>query len=122
MYAVAKATGGDVKLLHQTTLQMNDPNLEKITWENRRPGDLLYFGGPTDYHHVSIYSGEKDGKDIFLVEVDLTKFQLSKIKESNSVFFKSLIQRGFLTEDGDKVSFSKSKEVALKRGMTEQTK
>ena len=64
MYAVAKATGGDVKLLHQTTLQMNDPNLEKITWENRRPGDLLYFGGPTDYHHVSIYSGEKDGKDM----------------------------------------------------------
>jgi murein DD-endopeptidase MepM/ murein hydrolase activator NlpD len=64
MYAVAKATGGDVKLLHQTNLQMNDPNLEKITWENRRPGDLLYFGGPTDYHHVSIYSGEKDGKDM----------------------------------------------------------
>ena len=65
---------------------------------------------------------EKDGKDIFLVEVDLTKFQLSKIKESNSVFFKSLIQRGFLTEDGDKVSFSKSKEAVLQHGYTEQKK
>ena len=65
---------------------------------------------------------EKDGKDIFSVEVDLTKFQLSKIKESNSVFFKSLIQRGFLTEDGDKVSFSKSKEAVLQHGYTEQKK
>ena len=65
---------------------------------------------------------EKDGKDIFSVEVDLTKFQLSKIKESKSVFFKSLIQRGFLTEDGDKVSFSKSKEAVLQHGYTEQKK
>ena len=65
---------------------------------------------------------EKDGKDIFLVEVDLTKYTLSKLKESNSSYFKSLLQSGFLTEDGDKVSFSKSKEAALKRGLTEQKK
>ena len=65
---------------------------------------------------------EKDGKDIFSVEVDLTKIQLSKIKESNSVFFKSLVQRGFLTEDGGKVSFSKSKEAVLQHGYTEQKK
>ncbi len=65
---------------------------------------------------------EKDGKDIFSVEVDLTKIPLSKIKESNSVFFKSLVQRGFLTEDGGKVSFSKSKEAVLQHGYTEQKK
>ena len=65
---------------------------------------------------------EKDGNDIFSIEVDLTKYTLSKLKESNSSYFKNLLQNGFLTEDGDKVSFSKSKEVALKRGMTEQTK
>ena len=65
---------------------------------------------------------EKDGQDIFSVEVDLTKYTLSKLKESNNLFFAGLLQSGFLTEDGDHVSFSKSKEVALKRGMTEQTK
>ena len=65
---------------------------------------------------------EKDGQDIFSVEVDLTKYTLSKLKESNSSYFKSLLQSGFLTEDGDKVSFSKSKEAALKRGLTEQKK
>ena len=65
---------------------------------------------------------EKDGKDIFSVEVDLTKYTLAKLKESNSSYFKSLLQSGFLTEDGDKVSFSKSKEAALKRGLTEQKK
>ena len=65
---------------------------------------------------------EKDGQDIFSVEVDLTKYTLAKLKESNSSYFKSLLQSGFLTEDGDHASFSKSKEVALKRGMTEQTK
>ena len=65
---------------------------------------------------------EKDGKLISSVEVDLTKYTLSKLKESNNLFFAGLLQSGFLTEDGDHASFSKSKEVALKRGMTEQTK
>lgn len=65
---------------------------------------------------------EKDGKLISTVEVDLTKYTLSKLKESNNLFFAGLLQSGFLTEDGDHASFSKSKEVALKRGMTEQTK
>ena len=65
---------------------------------------------------------EKDGKLISSVEVDLTKYTLSKLKESNNLFFAGLLQSGFLTEDGDHVSFSKSKEGALKRGMTEQTK
>lgn len=65
---------------------------------------------------------EKDGKLISSVEIDLTKFKFSKLKESNNYFFTGLVQSGFLTEDGDHASFSKSKEVALKRGMTEQTK
>lgn len=65
---------------------------------------------------------EKDGKLISSVEIDLTKYNFSKLKESNNVFFTGLVQSGFLTEDGDHASFSKSKEVALKRGMTEQTK
>ena len=65
---------------------------------------------------------EKDGKLISTVEIDLTKYKLSEIKESNNAILAGLLQSGFLTEDGDHVSFSKSKEVALKRGMTEQTK
>ena len=54
---------------------------------------------------------EKDGKLISSVEVDLTKYTLSKLKESNNLFFAGLLQSGFLTEDGDHVSFSKSKEL-----------
>ena len=65
---------------------------------------------------------EKDGKLISSAEIDLTKYKFSKLKESNNYFFTGLVQSGFLTEDGDHASFSKSKEVALKRGMTEQTK
>ena len=65
---------------------------------------------------------EKDGKLISSVEIDLTKYKFSKLKESNNYFFTGLVQSGFLTEDGDHATFSKSKEVALKRGMTEQTK
>lgn len=65
---------------------------------------------------------EKDGKLISSAEIDLTKYKFSKLKESNNYFFTGLVQSGFLTEDGDNASFSKSKEVALKRGMTEQTK
>ena len=62
----------------------------------------------------------KDGQDIFSVEVDLTKYTLSKIKESNSPYFIGLVQNGFLTGNGDKVSFSKSKEATLQQGYIEQ--
>ena len=65
---------------------------------------------------------EKDGKLISSAEIDLTKYKFSKLKESNNYFFTGLVQSGFLTEDGENASFSKSKEVALKRGMTEQKK
>ena len=65
---------------------------------------------------------KKDGKLISSVEIDLTKYKLSEIKESNNAILAGLLQSGFLIEDGDHVSFSKSKEGALKRGMTEQTK
>ena len=65
---------------------------------------------------------EKDGKLISSVEIDLTKYKFSKLKESNNYFFTGLVQSGFLTEDGDHASFSKSKEVILQLGFTEQTK
>ena len=65
---------------------------------------------------------EKDGKLISSVEVDLTKYTLSKLKESNSSYFIGLVQHGFLTGTGDKVSFSKSKKATLQNGYTEQTK
>ena len=65
---------------------------------------------------------EKDGKLISSAEIDLTKYKFSKLKESNNYFFTGLVQSGFLTEDGDHVSFSKSKEVVLQQGFTEQMK
>ena len=65
---------------------------------------------------------EKDGKLISSVEIDLTKYKFSKLKESNNYFFAGLVESGFLTEDGDNASFTKSKEVAIKRGFTEQKK
>ena len=65
---------------------------------------------------------EKDGKLISSVEIDLTKYKFSKLKESNNYFFTGLVQSGFLTEEGDHVSFSKSKEVVLQQGFTEQMK
>lgn len=61
MYAVYQATNGEVALGHQTNVQVSDPQLEEVSWEDRQPGDLLFFGSPGDYYHVSIYSGEKDG-------------------------------------------------------------
>lgn len=56
LYAVYQATGGGIALPHFTGAQQDDSRLEKVAWEDRRPGDLLYFPG-----HTSIYSGEKDG-------------------------------------------------------------
>ena len=65
---------------------------------------------------------EKDGKLISSAEIDLTKNKLSSLKESDNAFFVGLVSNGFLTEDGDHASFSKSKEVVQKLGFTEQKK
>ena len=54
---------------------------------------------------------EKDGKLISSVEIDLTNIN-SQLKSSDNDFFAGLVQSGFLTEDGDNASFTKSKEVA----------
>ncbi|MBZ8176211.1 peptidoglycan DD-metalloendopeptidase family protein [Corynebacterium sp. 3HC-13] len=63
LYSVAQATDGAVQLCHNTNCQMVDPAFETVSWEDRQPGDILYFGTPGgDYHHTSIYSGEKDGQ------------------------------------------------------------
>ena len=65
---------------------------------------------------------ETERKLISTVEIDLTKYKFSTLKSSDNDFFAGLVQSGFLTEDGDNASFSKSKEVAEKRGFTEQKK
>lgn len=68
MYAVYQATDGEVALLHHTDQQEAHSALKTVSWEDRKPGDLLFFPGASSanpwekYHHVSIYSGEKDGK------------------------------------------------------------
>lgn len=65
---------------------------------------------------------KKDGKLISSVEIDLTKYKFSTLKSSDNDFFAGLVESGFLTEDRDNASFTKSKEVAIKRGFTEQKK
>ena len=80
------------------------------------------FDGIKGIDGVVTSNTDKDGQDIFSVEVDLTKYTLSKLKESNSPYFIGLVKNGFLTGNGDKVSFSKSKEAVLQHGYTEQKK
>lgn len=62
MYAVYQATNGKVALDHQTNAQAADPNVKEVDWKDAEPGDLLLFGDGGSFHHVSIYSGESDGK------------------------------------------------------------
>ena len=123
-----KSGGTDVTLVYtydkktdtvtKSKIETNEPTEHT---EARKDNEKL-FESMKGLNGVVTSITEKDGKLISSVEVDLTKYTLSKLKESNNLFFAGLLQSGFLTEDGDHVSFSKSKEVALKRGMTEQTK
>lgn len=66
LYAVARATGGKLVLGHNTVAQANDPRVKVVDWEDRQPGDLLYFGPDGAQGHASVYSGEKDGKPMQL--------------------------------------------------------
>lgn len=123
-----KSGGTDVTLVY--TYDKKTDTVTKIKIETNEPAEHTearkdnekLFESMKGLNGVVTSITEKDGKLISSVEVDLTKYTLSKLKESNNLFFAGLLQSGFLTEDGDHVSFSKSKEVAIKRGMTEQTK
>ena len=123
-----KSGGTDVTLVY--TYDKKTDTVTKIKIETNEPAEHTEARKDNEklFEEIKGIDGvvtsltEKDGKLISSVEVDLTKYKFSKLKESNNYFFTGLVQSGFLTEDGDHVSFSKSKEVALKRGMTEQTK
>ena len=123
-----KSGGTDVTLVY--TYDKKTDTVTKIKIETNEPAEHTEARKDNEklFEEIKGIDGvvtsltEKDGKLISTVEIDLTKYKFSKLKESNNYFFTGLVQSGFLTEDGDHVSFSKSKEVALKRGMTEQTK
>ncbi len=68
LYAVFTASGGRITLPHYTQSQQNDPRAEVIPFDDRQPGDLIYFTAPgvTDSHHVAIYAGRDHGADIIL--------------------------------------------------------
>ena len=123
-----KSGGTDVTLVY--TYDKKTDTVTKIKIETNEPAEHTEARKDNEklFEEIKGIDGvvtsltEKDGKLISTVEIDLTKYKFSKLKESNNYFFTGLVQSGFLTEDGDHASFSKSKEVALKRGMTEQTK
>ena len=123
-----KSGGTDVTLVY--TYDKKNDTVTKIKIETNEPAEHTEARKDNEklFEEIKGIDGvvtsltEKDGKLISSVEVDLTKYKFSKLKESNNYFFTGLVQSGFLTEDGDHASFSKSKEIALKRGMTEQTK
>ena len=123
-----KSGGTDVTLVY--TYDKKTDTVTKIKIETNEPAEHTQARKDNEklFEEIKGIDGvvtsltEKDGKLISSAEIDLTKYKFSKLKESNNYFFTGLVQSGFLTEDGDHASFSKSKEVALKRGMTEQTK
>src|SRR5699024_9869031 len=62
-FAVYEATNGQVELPRTAETQGHSDLLQEVSWDEARPGDLLFYGAG-HFHHVSIYSGEKDGSDM----------------------------------------------------------
>ena len=123
-----KSGGTDVTLVY--TYDKKTDTVTKIKIETNEPAEHTEARKDNEklFEEIKGIDGvvtsltEKDGKLISSVEIDLTKYKFSKLKESNNYFFTGLVQSGFLTEEGDHVSFSKSKEVVLQQGFTEQMK
>ncbi|MGV9822946.1 C40 family peptidase [Nocardia xishanensis] len=69
LYAVYHASGGRIRLPHYTQAQQDHPTAQVISFDERAPGDLIFFTarGDTDSHHVGIYYGRDDqGRDLLL--------------------------------------------------------
>lgn len=69
MYAIFQASGGRIRLGHYTQNQQDDPRAAIVPFDQRAPGDLVFFteSGATDSHHVGIYAGRDNaGQDLVL--------------------------------------------------------
>lgn len=69
LYAVYQASGGRLRLPHYTQSQQDDPAAQVVPFEQRQPGDLIFFTSPgeSSSHHVVIYYGRNDkGQDLVL--------------------------------------------------------
>ncbi|KZM71832.1 peptidase M23 [Nocardia terpenica] len=68
LYAIFQASGGQISLPHYTQAQQDDPRATAIPFEQRRPGDLIYFTKPGEHdsHHVGILAGNSNGTDLVL--------------------------------------------------------
>ncbi|MBF6331814.1 C40 family peptidase [Nocardia transvalensis] len=69
LFAIYQASGGTVRLPHYTQAQQDHPGAEVVPFDQRQPGDLVFFTQPGDRnsHHVGIYVGRDDhGTDLIL--------------------------------------------------------
>ncbi len=67
LYAVYQASGGRIRLPHYTQAQQDDPAAQTVPFDQRQPGDLIFFTAPgdSDSHHVAVYAGrDADGTDL----------------------------------------------------------
>lgn len=71
LYAVFQASGGQILLPHFTGShgnpgQLYDARGQDIPFDQKQPGDLIYFGAGGNTHHVGIYYGNENGQDMLL--------------------------------------------------------
>ena len=69
LYALYQASGGRLRLPHFTQSQQDDPAGKVVAFDQRQPGDLIFFTAPGEStsHHVAIYYGRNEhGQDLVL--------------------------------------------------------
>lgn len=69
LYAIYQASGGRIRLPHYTQAQQDSPAGQVVPFDQRQPGDLIFFTTPaeSDSHHVAVYAGrDADGTDLVI--------------------------------------------------------
>lgn len=71
LYAVFQASGGAISLPHFTgdtsnPGQLYDPRGQDIPFDQKQPGDLIFFGSAGNTHHVGIFYGVENGTEMLL--------------------------------------------------------
>jgi cell wall-associated NlpC family hydrolase len=69
LYAIYQVSGGRIRLPHYTQAQQDSPAGQIVAFDQRQPGDLIFFTTPgeSDSHHVAVYAGrDADGTDLVI--------------------------------------------------------
>lgn len=76
--AIYQGTGVDLANGGNSQSQLQDPHVHRITYDERQPGDIVFFGSPR-INHVALYVGRNATGREMMIEAQRTGTNIHEV-------------------------------------------